>query len=115
MNPLCFAGIDNGNTQEGLFDGTTNHFLANGGIIAQLFRLQSIKNLRLHDIEFTKAECQALASILSSDECKMEETWIADCNFADDGGKLVASSFANNTSLTSVCLSAMKENKDFLQ
>jgi hypothetical protein len=23
--PLCFTAIDNGSTQEGLFDGTTNH------------------------------------------------------------------------------------------
>lgn len=83
--PLCFTAIDNGSTQEGLFDGTTNHFLADGGILAQLFRLESVKYLRMHDMKFTKAKCEVLGNILSSDECKMEAIWTGNCKFADDG------------------------------
>lgn len=90
VNGLCFSAIDNSDTQEGLFDGTTNHFLADEGILAQLVRLESLKYLRLHDIEFTKAECEVLGNILSSDECKMEDVWIDDCSFEDDGGSVVA-------------------------
>jgi hypothetical protein len=51
----------------------------------------------MHDMKFTKAECEVLGKILSSDECKMEAIWTGNCKFADDGRKLVASSFTNNT------------------
>ena len=46
--------------------------LADGGIVAPLFRLETVKYLRMYDMKFTKAEYEVLGNVLSSDECKME-------------------------------------------
>ena len=113
VDPLCFNAVDNGSTQEGLFDGTTNHFLADGGILAQLFRLESVKYLRLHDITFTKAECQVFNSILSSEECKIKNIWVKECSFVGLGGKLFASAISSNESLKTFNVSDMFEDKAF--